>query len=207
LPEEIVERGVVTLQDLASLTLEDKSIAHIMRRVSLLPGMATSSELDEAVKESREFILKIRGKVGYLPPTYADKLLFLAHAPNNPTWVPFEEGQAKIFAASRRADRNTSFWLHPMVALPLMLLFSSAAYIAMATFAPEQFSARDALGIMSFVGMMSSLFSQIFGWWVTGVSNHVWYGSVDCNEHLESRLRTIIETGSGRSGGGGAEVI
>lgn len=167
---ETLDSSTKGVQSLISLTSEERSIAHIIRRMSLLPGMATSGELSEAVKESSDVILKIRGKVGYLPPTYAAKLLFLAHARDNPTWIPFEEGQARIFATSRRADARTSFWLHPIVAIPFMLSFSCAAYIAMATFAPEQFSQREALAIVSFVSMLGSFASNIFGWWVTGVS-------------------------------------
>lgn len=153
----------------ASVVTEEKSIAQIIRRISMLPCQTGELELDRAVEESREVILRIKGKVGYLPPTYADKLLFLAHAASNPTWVPFEEGQARVFAKSNRADHRTSFWLHPVVAVPLMLAFSCASYVALASFS-DGFGDREAVAVMSFVAMLGSFFSNVFGWYVTGIN-------------------------------------
>lgn len=99
------------------------SIARIIHRVSVLPASG-EAQLQEVAKESKQLILRIKGKKGYLPTTtnhhYAHKLLYLAQLPENETWLPYEE-QVKVFDRSTMANRRTSFWLGPTPVIPCML--------------------------------------------------------------------------------------
>jgi cytochrome bd-type quinol oxidase subunit 1 len=92
--------------------------------------------------------------------------------PGNPSWAPFEEGQVRVFRAANRADDRTSFWLSIPVAVPIMLLISLAAYIALARL-PASWDPRDVLLLYCFVGMLGSFLSNVYGWFATGVSRLV----------------------------------